>query len=135
MKQDSAFKKLIILSSKVLNYRNKMNQEERRYYHLHPQIGLNMILSKKLPLDEDIKQIIMCSHETMDQKGFPNQIFFEKIPVESQILQIVQLLDSKTVVRSKEVKKNFKEEKEKLEKEGLDLAFMPSVINMLRRSS
>lgn len=76
-----------------------LHPEEEEEYKKHPVISLNRALSRKLPIPENIKNIILTIHERIDQKGFPNRIRPEKIPEESQLIQFCELLDKACALR------------------------------------
>lgn len=73
--------------------------EDQREYFAHPVKSLNLALSRRLPLPDSVKEMILCSHERIDQKGFPQKILPEKIPFEAMILQLAEMLDQKSQVR------------------------------------
>jgi hypothetical protein len=77
----------------------KWHPEDQNEYFSHPIKSLNLALSRKLPIPELIKSIILSSHERIDQKGFPHQILPEKIPMESMILQISEILDKRSQIQ------------------------------------
>lgn len=86
------------LCSKVRNQLPPKNwsTEDLQIYHHHPTISLNIALGRKFQVPEDVKEIILCSHETVDRQGFPHQPRPEKIPLESLILQAAEKLDQLT---------------------------------------
>ena len=75
-----------------------LSTEELEEYHMHPIKSVNACLARKLPLPEDLRQIVMCSHEKMDQQGFPNKPRADQIPIEGQIVQFSELLDKETMI-------------------------------------
>ena len=77
----------------------KLNSEEDAEYRSHPIMSLNRALSRKLPIPENVKNIILCTHERSDKKGFPNQIRPEKIPEESMLIQFSEILDQACALR------------------------------------
>lgn len=89
---------------------SELSKEDLQRYHRHPISSINLALAKKLPLDDEVKDIIMCSHERLDQKGFPNQILPERISEESQLLQFNEELDFRCVVRMGKPRKIMKSE-------------------------
>ncbi|MGZ3769712.1 MAG: HD domain-containing phosphohydrolase [Bdellovibrio sp.] len=76
-----------------------MSADERKEYEQHPILSLNQCLTRKLPLSENIKNIILQSHERMDQKGFPNQLRTDKLTEESMLVRLCWDLDSRSQVR------------------------------------
>lgn len=107
----------------------ELTNEEMTYYYQHPNSSVNKCLEKRLPLSEDIKHIIMTTHERFDKQGFPNKISTDKIPKESQILQFCEFIDQKIQIKMGESSgKNSKQaqleaiEAELMSKKILDLA-------------
>ncbi len=72
-----------------------LKEEDYKTYTNHPKLSINQVLSRKIPLTDKMKEIIMCTHERTDQKGFPNQPTPRKIPQESMLIQFAEKLDSK----------------------------------------
>lgn len=66
-----------------------MSPEEKKYYHLHPQLGLDM-LGKFPEFTTQAKLIILEHHETKDGTGFPRGISGGKI---FPLAQIIGLCD------------------------------------------
>lgn len=81
------------------NMMEDMNAEEQMEYKKHPIFSLNQCLSRKLPLSENIKDMILQSHERFDQKGFPNQPRSDKIAEEAMLVRLCWELDSRSQVR------------------------------------
>jgi len=84
------------------------NQLEQ-YYRL-PILSINLVLSKKIPLAEEVKEIILHSHERMDKKGFPFNVDSELISEESQLVQFNEELDYRCVIRMGKCRKLMKNE-------------------------
>lgn len=81
-----------------------LSAEELDFYKRHPIIGLHLMLGRKLPIPESMKEIILCTHERADQKGFPNRPRTEKIPKESFLIQLCEDLDRASLVRMGEAR-------------------------------
>jgi len=80
-------------------------------YQKHPIVSINQLLSRRLPLPEHLKKIIMTSHEMFNQKGFPKQPFPEKIPNESYLIQLCQMIDSELTVKIGQKRKDIHDAK------------------------
>jgi len=93
---------------------SKFNSEELLDYQKHPVYSLNQCLSRRVPLNENIKSIILCSHEQADGKGFPNHPRAEKIPIEAFILQFCEILDRHTVVAQGKERQKISEVRKQL---------------------
>lgn len=86
-----------------------MNSEETMEYEKHPIFSLNQCLSRKLPLSEMVKNIILQSHERNDQKGFPNRPRGDKLSEDAMLVQLCWDLDSISQVRMGEERKNIED--------------------------
>lgn len=97
-----------------LPYENDSDYLEK--YHNHPLKSINLVLERKLPLDENIKKIILFSHENLQRTGFPKgkEVNPDKIPLESQLIQICQKLDNGLMIKKGQLRPNLIEVKEKL---------------------
>jgi response regulator RpfG family c-di-GMP phosphodiesterase len=62
-------------------------------YQKHPLYSVNLVRSRKLPLDEKTKNIILSTHEKINGRGFPAGLEKEKIPLEAQIIHLAELMD------------------------------------------
>lgn len=89
---------LLDLSPKAaVNYRLgslDFDDENRQILENHPFLSLNKCLSRRLPISEPMKQIILNSHERVDQKGYPSRPAPDKIPLESMCIQFCQIVDT-----------------------------------------
>lgn len=83
-------------------------------FQKHPILSVNKVLSRKLPLPDDVKSIILSIHERMDQKGFPSRPRPDKIPSESMIISISEEIDRRSVVKMGNRKKAISEVKEQI---------------------
>ncbi|WP_374076464.1 HD domain-containing phosphohydrolase [Bdellovibrio bacteriovorus] len=92
-------------TQKIRNNRyDDMNAEELMEYHKHPIFSLNQCLSRKLPLTDNIKDIILQSHERMDQKGFPNRPRGDKLNEAAMLVRLCWDLDTRAQVRMGEAR-------------------------------
>lgn len=82
-----------------LNRVDEMNGEERMEFEKHPIYSLNQVLSKRLPLEDEVKDIILMSHERADQKGFPARPAPHKIKEEPMLVRLAQEIDSALTLR------------------------------------
>lgn len=76
----------------------EMHAEYRELYEQHPMVSLNKVLNRKLPIPENMKSIILCTHESADQKGFPKRPRSENVPVESYLIQFCELIDQASLI-------------------------------------
>jgi hypothetical protein len=95
---------LILLSPRTtkkvrLDQMQNFDGEEKMEFEKHPIFSLNQMLSKRLQLDEEIKEMILYSHERMDQKGFPARPGANKIREDSMIVRLAQEVDQVLMLR------------------------------------
>lgn len=90
-----------------LNRLDQFNPEEKQEYEKHPIYSLNQCLSRKLPLSESVKNMILQSHERVDRKGFPHRPTPEKLNQEAFLLQLSWELDSLSQIRMGEARPNI----------------------------
>lgn len=90
-----------------------LHPEDKGIYQNHPTASLNQLLSRKVPVPEKMKAIILNSHENFNQKGFPNHPRPDKIPPESFILQMCEMIDRKSLIRFGEEKLGIEEVKKR----------------------
>lgn len=98
------------IKSGVLNF----NEQEEALYESHPRASINILLNRKLPLSDRIKEIVLSTHERSDKKGFPMRIAPERIPLESQIIQFFYQVDQNIQVRPGELFKDREEETKRI---------------------
>lgn len=118
-----------------LRMNGELTAEQKVEYEKHPIFSLNKVLARKLPIPENLKQIILCTHERSDRRGFPEKIQSQKIPEESQLILFSQMVDKECIVEMGKHKVAFTEAREKIlsENENGDKAFTISLIMKLRK--
>jgi len=82
----------------VLNKPGKLTREERELMELHTIYGLELLENVDFPWD--IKPLIRWHHEKCDGTGYPDRLRGDQIPVEAQIIGIVDVFDALTSTRS-----------------------------------
>lgn len=78
--------------------------EERAIYEKYPQMSLDLILNRKIPLDEKIRHMILSTHERADGKGFPKRPQAEKIGLGAQLINFSREYDQRTLIRMGEAR-------------------------------
>jgi len=64
----------------------------------HPVYGIDMLAGVEFPWN--IKPIVRSHHEKIDGSGYPDKLRGDEIPVESQLICIVDVFDALTTTRS-----------------------------------
>lgn len=65
---------------------DKLDEAERKQYHQHPRVSLNLLKEKKITVTPEIADIIEKHHERPDGKGFPAGAPAHRIPKEALLL-------------------------------------------------
>lgn len=82
----------------ILNKPGKLTREERELMELHTIYGLELLEDVDFPWD--IKPLIRWHHEKCDGSGYPDRLRGDAIPLEAQIIGIVDVYDALTSTRS-----------------------------------
>jgi HD-GYP domain-containing protein (c-di-GMP phosphodiesterase class II) len=85
------------VSESVLRKRGKLTDEERAVICAHPRIGAS-ILSEIRQMD-DIVPGVLCHHERLDGKGYPQGLAGEQIPLIGKIISLADSFDAMTSKR------------------------------------
>ena len=86
------------INEAVLRKNGKLTEEELNQIKSHPSIGANILADIKQM--NDIVPGVLCHHERVDGKGYPNGLKGDQIPL---IGKIVMLADSFDAMTSKRV--------------------------------
>lgn len=78
---------------------DQLHAEELAEYQKHPIFSLHRCLERKLSIKENIKEMILCSHERMDSKGFPHGKEGSKIPMEAMLIQFSERIDRGAMIK------------------------------------
>ena len=82
----------------ILNKPSALSPEEFRVIQMHPLWGLELLATVEFPWD--IKPIIRWHHEKHDGSGYPDRLRGDEIPVNAQVICIVDVYDALTTTRS-----------------------------------
>jgi putative nucleotidyltransferase with HDIG domain len=82
----------------ILNKPSVLTPEEFRVIQMHPIWGLELLATVEFPWD--IKPIIRWHHEKYDGSGYPDRLRGSEIPLNAQIICIVDVYDALTTTRS-----------------------------------
>jgi putative nucleotidyltransferase with HDIG domain len=82
----------------ILNKPGALTPEEFRLVQMHPVWGLELLATVEFPWD--IKPIIRWHHERYDGTGYPDRLRGNEIPLNAQIICIVDVYDALTTTRS-----------------------------------
>jgi putative nucleotidyltransferase with HDIG domain len=82
----------------ILNKPTTLSPEELQIIQMHPVWGLELLATVEFPWD--IKPIIRWHHEKYDGSGYPDRLRGDEIPINPQIICIVDVFDALTTTRS-----------------------------------
>ncbi len=77
----------------ILNKPSRLNDEEMDQMRRHPEKG-NQIFQKRDMFDKDYQSIILHHHERWDGKGYPHELYMEKIPEISRPIPVADTFDA-----------------------------------------
>jgi hypothetical protein len=97
----------------LLSENKKLEERMTSSFEKHPLLSLNRALIKKVPINDAIKSVIVCTHEKSNEEGFPNQVPTDKLPVEAQLLMFAERIDQEVLTTMKKNGVGFRFLKEK----------------------
>ena len=89
----------LMLPTQILQKREPLTDDEHKHIKEHPVIAARDIL-RPISTIQDVIPIIEHHHENWDGSGYPNHISGENIPIESQIILIVDAYFAMTQKRA-----------------------------------
>jgi putative nucleotidyltransferase with HDIG domain len=82
----------------VLNKPGRLTRDELEIMRRHPLYGVELLAGIEFPWN--IKPIIRWHHEHADGSGYPDRLCGDEIPLQAQIICIVDVYDALTTARS-----------------------------------
>lgn len=76
-----------------------LNEEEIKEYKRVPQKSLDMVLARKVALNEKIRAILLGVYERADGTGYPKGLLSEKLTLESQLIRFSKIFDQRTMLK------------------------------------
>ena len=107
----------IMISDEIFNKTTPLTEEEKNQIHQHPIIAAKEILSPISSIG-DIIPIIENHHENWDGTGYPHNISGKDIPIESQIILIIDAFCALTQKRAYRPKMTTEQALEVIESEA-----------------
>lgn len=90
---------LLKLSPNSFGKNKKITKEDEDVFENHPQISINTVLERKLPINEGVKSIIMYSHGFELKSSERNKLKKDKMPLASQIIMVATMYDKKMQIQ------------------------------------
>lgn len=81
-----------------------LKEEDKNEYKKHPLMSLNRCLNRKLQMKDNIKEMILCTHEKIDGTGFPEQRKSHKISEGAQLIQLSEMIDRAGMIKMGQAK-------------------------------
>lgn len=88
----------IAIDENILNKPGRLQHEEWLEMKRHPEIGYRIISSSSEM--QDYADAILCHHERLDGKGYPNGLSQNAIPLYARVLSIIDSYDAMTCERT-----------------------------------
>lgn len=108
------------VTRKIRNDRmDTFTAEELDTYHKYPLKSVDMMLNRKLPLDQKLRDLLLSTNERADGKGFPKGISGPAVPEGAQIILFCRELDRRTALKLGRVRKNPDEVRKELIREQI----------------
>lgn len=88
----------VLVPREILTKPGRLEAHERDVIRTHPQRGLELLAATGLPWD--VGAIVRWHHERHDGSGYPDHLRGSEIPLEAQIIGVVDAFDALTSTRS-----------------------------------
>jgi HD-GYP domain-containing protein (c-di-GMP phosphodiesterase class II) len=85
------------IAEAVLCKNGKLTEEERNCINRHPSIGAGIL--SEIKQMQKIVPVVLCHHERIDGKGYPNGLAGDEIPLEARIIGLADSFDAMTSAR------------------------------------
>lgn len=85
----------IAVSEEILDKPGKLNDDEWKVIHKHPETGAQIL--SEITLFESLSDWVGSHHERPDGKGYPNGLRDDQIPIQSKIIAVVDAFDAMVV--------------------------------------
>jgi putative nucleotidyltransferase with HDIG domain len=82
------------LSDRVMEREGRLNEEDWTAIRRHPAIGADLL--KDVGVYGPVAQIVLCHHERIDGRGYPNGLKGDDIPPIARIVAVAEVYDTLT---------------------------------------
>lgn len=125
----------LAIPDRILQKPGKLNEEEWKAIHEHPQMAVEILAPLKFLFQE--KKIILHHHERIDGKGYPDGLRGEEIPLESRMIAVADTFDamnSSRVYREACSKDHILGELKKVSGSQLDVALVKNFFKIIQEN-
>lgn len=123
----------IAIPDSILLKRGPLTREERDVMESHTTIGAHLLTESTSDIIENARVIALTHHERWDGQGYPNGLSGSEIPVEGQIVAVVDALDALTHTRPYKASMSYPEAEARLRGDA-GTAFAPELVQALVRA-
>lgn len=123
----------IAIPDSILLKRGPLTPEEREVMESHTTIGAHLLTESTSEIIESARVIALTHHERWDGRGYPNGISGAEIPIEGQIVSVVDALDALTHTRPYKTSMGYAEAEARLLADD-GAAFAPDLMRALVRA-
>jgi putative nucleotidyltransferase with HDIG domain len=88
----------VFVPASILNKPGRLKPAEMALVRQHPGLGVDLLAAVGLP--SDLAPMVRWHHERRDGTGYPDGLRGDEIPLEAQIISIVDSYDALTTARS-----------------------------------
>jgi len=78
---------------------SELTEDECRKYRQYPTKSLEIVLGRKLPIEEKLRDMMLAVHERADGTGFPKGITGRKLTEGAQLIHFCREFDRRTLIR------------------------------------
>ena len=123
----------IAIPDAILLKRGPLTPAEREVMESHTVIGAHLLTESTSDIIESARVIALTHHERWDGRGYPNGLSGSEIPIEGQIVSVVDALDALTHTRPYKSSMSYDEAESRLLTDE-DTAFAPDLVRALVRA-
>jgi putative two-component system response regulator len=87
------------IPDRVLLKPGKLDPDDWKIMHRHPEIGFGIIGTHRSPLLRMAALVALSHHEKWDGSGYPRRLAGEAVPLEARIVAVADVFDALTSVR------------------------------------
>lgn len=89
----------IAIPDSILLKKGPLTPPEREVMESHTTIGAQLLTGSTSDIIESTRVTAMTHHERWDGNGYPNRLSGSEIPIEGQVVSVIDVLDALTHVR------------------------------------
>jgi putative two-component system response regulator len=123
----------IAIPDAILLKKGPLTQPERDVMESHTTIGAQLLTESTSDIIESARIIAMTHHERWDGNGYPNRLSGSEIPIEGQLVSVIDALDALIHIRPYKGSMTYADAEARLVADG-GTAFAPELVQALVRA-